>query len=74
MSELHNDLVARLEELETRFAFQEQALNDLSQAFADQQRRIDVLERTTRELREQLEVILPSLVVPAADETPPPHY
>lgn len=74
MSELHNDLVARLDELETRFAFQEQALNDLSQVFADQQRRIDVLERTTRELREQLEVILPSLVVPAADETPPPHY
>ncbi|MGE0082208.1 MAG: SlyX family protein [Thiohalomonadaceae bacterium] len=74
MTDSPENLFARLEDLETRFAFQDQALTELSQAFADQQRRIDQLERTTRELREQLEIILPSLVVPASEETPPPHY
>lgn len=71
---LSDNLLARLEDLETRFAFQDKALNELSQAFVDQQRRIEQLERLTRELREQLEIILPSLVVSASEETPPPHY
>jgi SlyX protein len=69
-----HDLIARLEELETRFAFQEHAMQELSQAYADQQRRIDVLEKAVRELREQLELVLPSLVADESEETPPPHY
>lgn len=74
MSDSSENLQARLDDLETRFAFQDQALAELSQAFADQQRRIEQLEQMARELREQLEIILPSLVVPASEETPPPHY
>jgi SlyX protein len=74
MSDNAPDLIARLEELETRFAFQEHAMQQLSQAYVDQQRRIDVLEKTVRELREQLEIVLPSLVAAESEETPPPHY
>ncbi len=74
MSDNTHDLIARLEELETRFAFQEHTMQQLSQAYADQQRRIDMLEKLVRELRDQLEIVLPSLVATESEETPPPHY
>ncbi len=64
----------RIVELETKVSFQEQALVELSDALARQQREIDALEKALRELHAQFTAALPSLVATAAEETPPPHY
>jgi len=64
----------RIVELETKVAFQEQALTELSDALAHQQRQIEALDKALRELRIQFTAALPSLVALPSEETPPPHY
>jgi SlyX protein len=64
----------RIVELETKVSFQEQAINELSDALAAQQRQIEILEKGLRELHAQFTAALPSLVASEAEETPPPHY
>jgi len=64
----------RFTELETRFAFQEQALLEMSDALAAAReaaaRNQDLLERALEDLK-QLRTLLYS---DPADEPPPPHY
>jgi SlyX protein len=64
----------RMVELETKVAFQDQALVELSDALARQQKQIEVLERAVRDLRTQFTAALPSLMALPSEETPPPHY
>lgn len=64
----------RLTDLESRFAFQEQAIQELSDVVARQQREIDTLVRELEMLREYVRNITPSMVASEAEETPPPHY
>jgi len=64
----------RLAELETRIAFQEQAIQELSDVVARQQAEIDRLSRANETLRLQLLELAPSLVAGRDEETPPPHY
>ncbi len=71
MSELLND---RIVELETKVSFQEHALNELSDALAQQQRQIDTMEMKLRELQARFAAIQPSIIAHASEETPPPHY
>ncbi len=72
-------LELRLNELETRLAFQEHALNELSDALAaardEEARNALLLHRALDELR-QLRTALSSspLTGDAASEPPPPHY
>ena len=72
-------LELRLTELETRFAFQEHALNELSDALAaardEEARNALLLHRALDELR-QLRTALSAtpLTGDAANEPPPPHY
>lgn len=65
---------ARLIDLESRFAFQEQAIHELSDVIARQQRQIDSLERELDMLKEYVKNITPSVMASEAEETPPPHY
>jgi SlyX protein len=64
---------ARLVELETRLAFQEAALAELSEALAasrmENARFADLLRRALDELKTR-----GPLVADPADEPPPPHY
>ncbi len=66
---------ARIQELETRIAFQEHALNQLSDALADARtdiaRHAQVLARVVEELKTARGA---GVSVDAADEPPPPHY
>jgi len=68
-------LEQRVDELETRMAFQEQALlelNDaLTQARLEHTRTLDVLSRALEDLR-QMRGQMASL--DTASELPPPHY
>jgi SlyX protein len=64
----------RFTELESRFAFQEQALSEMSDALAasraEAARNNELLQRALEDLK-QLRTLLYS---DPADEPPPPHY
>jgi len=62
---------ASREDLEVRIAHQEKMLADLNEIVTDQWRRIDLLERQVRQLREDVRNMTPPR---EGDEPPPPHY
>ncbi|MEW8027700.1 MAG: SlyX family protein [Candidatus Thiodiazotropha sp.] len=64
----------RIIDLESRMAFQEQAIHTLSETLIEQQRTIDSLNRTVEELRQRLQALDPSPLQPDEIEQPPPHY
>lgn len=63
---------ARLIELETRLAFQDDHIQALNRGLAEQRQRIADLTAEVAEMRRQLRVLAP----PEADaeHQPPPHY
>lgn len=64
---------ARLEELESRQAFQEDTIASLNDALVAQQERIAYLEKMLELLIERYREAMPD--APAAgEEPPPPHY
>lgn len=63
----------RLVDLETRVAFQEHALQEMSDVVARQQTEIDQLTRLLKEIQDRLRGIS-APVTERSDETPPPHY
>ncbi len=64
----------RLTELEIRSMHQERTLQELFDTVFIQQQAIDRLERALEQVREQLDLAIPSLVGKPEDEEPPPHY
>ena len=54
MSEHNPETTARLEEIESRFAYQEQMLDELNDIIVRQQGQIDQLEALSRHLLEKL--------------------
>ncbi|MBQ0834108.1 MAG: SlyX family protein [Marinobacter sp.] len=70
----HNDLQARMDELETRLAFQDDIINTLSEQVAKQEMDIRELWNAKRLLHNQLKEVAPSNMKSEEDETPPPHY
>lgn len=70
----YNDLEARLDELETRLAFQDDLINTLSDQVARQEMDIRELWEAKRLLNKQLKEVSPSNIKREDEETPPPHY
>ncbi|HDZ37770.1 MAG TPA: SlyX family protein [Marinobacter sp.] len=70
----HNDLQARLDELETRLAFQDDIINTLSEQVTKQEMDIRELWNAKRLLHNQLKEVSPSNLKREEEETPPPHY
>lgn len=64
----------RLVELETRLAFQEDAIHHLNQTVADQRRQIEELEQRVEQLKQRLRSVSPSPLEGDQPEPPPPHY
>lgn len=78
MTDMH-DIEPRLVELETRLAFQEQALQELSDALAAardaEARNALLLHRALEELRQFRSALAAGPITgDAASEPPPPHY
>jgi SlyX protein len=69
-----NHLETRLNELETRLAFQDDVINTLSEQVAKQEMDIRELWEAKRLLHKQLKDVSPSNVKSEQEETPPPHY
>ena len=61
-------------ELQSRLAIQEDALEQLNQVVADQQRRIERLQEELERLTQQVRTLMPSPAGDARSEPPPPHY
>ena len=57
----------RIEELETKIAFQEQLLDELNHALVQQQFDIDKMANKLKDFQ-------PSNIASQSEETPPPHY
>ena len=68
-------LIARIDTLEMKAAYQDQAMEDLNAAVVAQWARIDHLQRFADSLQDRLRD-LQDRVPPAEpqDEPPPPHY
>ena len=64
---------ARIIELESRQAFQEDNLQTLNDVLVAQQRAIDLLQRQVNALIRRQEELLGQSGI-AEDEAPPPHY
>lgn len=69
-----SNIEKHLEELESRFAFQEHALQALDDVVIRQQQQIEALVREVQALKDRLRTAAPSPVGPLEDEKPPPHY
>jgi SlyX protein len=67
-------LEQRLIELETRLAFQEQALGELSEALAEARAEGNRTAEMTRSMLSDLRKVRSELYADAAEEPPPPHY
>ena len=68
------EMEERIVELETRLAFQEDAIHHLNQTVSDQQRQIDVLKEILETLKLRLRSLSLSPVASGDPEPPPPHY
>ena len=74
MNLVPDDLEQRLVELETRLAFQEHALGELSEALADARAENERAALLLRHMVEELGKVRGALYENPADEPPPPHY
>ena len=74
-SAMKNDaLISRLEKLEERSAFQEQAIDDLSKALTDQWKLLESFKRDVMRLTDELKAVEANVAIDSGREPPPPHY
>ena len=71
---LDSALEQRLVELETRLAFQEHALAELSEALADARAEGSRTAELLRHMLSDLRKVRTELYADPVDEPPPPHY
>ena len=65
---------SRLVDIETRIAFNEDAINQLNDVILMQQKRIEQLEELCKRLREQLQQAMPASDGGKPADEKPPHY
>lgn len=64
----------RLIELETKLAFQEHTIQQLSDELIRQGREMELLRLEMEALKDRVRGMAVSLIANQAEETPPPHY
>jgi SlyX protein len=74
MNNFNDKMRQRLDEMEIKLTFIDDAVQALIQIDADQSPRIAALERTLRELRGELDSVRLGQATDPHSEPPPPHY
>ncbi len=64
----------RLEDIETRIAYQEATIEELTRTVLAQQQANEELQGQIDYLKSLLKDLTPSAVAPMSEETPPTHY
>jgi uncharacterized coiled-coil protein SlyX len=67
-------MTARIADLEIQLTHQQRQVEELNELVYSQQQTLEVLTAELRQIKEQLQIVLPSLTKESEDETPPPHY
>jgi SlyX protein len=68
------DLEQRVNEVETRLAFQETTLQELNEALTSQQQQLSQMQAVLEKLRERIAELASNMQSDAGVEPPPPHY
>ena len=68
------DLEQRINEVETRLAFQETTLQELNEVLTSQQQQLSQMQTLVEKLRERVVELGSNMQANAANEPPPPHY
>ncbi|WP_418139669.1 SlyX family protein [Oceanimonas smirnovii] len=71
---MNDEVLQRLEQLETRLAFQDDTIELLNQEIAAQGGEIALLKLQLSLLSKKFKEIQPGQIASQAEETPPPHY
>ena len=71
---MNNELKADIEQLQMKIAFQEDTIETLNKALADQQLQLDRLTFQMNHVVDKLKQVQVSNIASASEETPPPHY
>ena len=67
-------MTARIADLEIQLTHQQRQVEELNELVYSQQQTLEVLTAELRQIKEQLQIVLPSLTKESEDEMPPPHY
>jgi SlyX protein len=68
------ELIARIDTLETRVAFQDETIEDLNKAIVEQWKKIEVMTRQLARIEDRVEVGEQRADLAGLPEPPPPHY
>lgn len=68
------ELEQRINEVETRLAFQETTLQELNEVLTSQQQQLTQLHALVEKLRERIVELASNLQPDSSVEPPPPHY
>ncbi|WJG09320.1 SlyX family protein [Aliiglaciecola sp. LCG003] len=71
---MNDELQHQLADLQTQVAFQEDTIEQLNQALADQQLQIDRITFQLKHVTHRVKQIEPSNIADPSEEAPPPHY
>lgn len=73
MNDIH-ELIARIDTLETRVAFQDETIEDLNKAIVEQWKKIEAMTRQLARIEDRVEVGEQRADLAGLPEPPPPHY
>ena len=68
------ELEQRINEVETRLAFQETMLQELNEALTSQQQQLSQMQAVLEKLSERIVELASNMQPDATIEPPPPHY
>jgi SlyX protein len=71
---MQQELVERIDHLESRLAFQDHTIEQLNQELTQQQRQLEKLRLQLDLLVNRMREMQVSQIASQAEETPPPHY
>ena len=71
---MSSELIARLDELEMRLAFQDDTIEALNEAVSRQEMRLEKLQRSLELVARRQADLAASMPGDAEDDQPPPHY